>query len=40
MNKKTLSWLVVGILILVALAVFPSLWMWSRGWSYPDKVDT
>lgn len=37
MNKKTLSWLVVGILVLVVLVAFaalPSLWIWSRGNSF------
>lgn len=31
MNKKTLSWLVIGAIVLIALFALPSLWMWGRG---------
>ncbi len=31
MNKKTLLWLIVGGITLVALVAIPSIWMWGHG---------
>lgn len=34
MNKKTLTWVIFGVILLVALFALPSLWMWGRGGSF------